>query len=426
MRSAHGTQAAATGRLLLAATLTAVGAGLGGMALALLLHAIQHLAYHYSLAHVVSHQSFLSGVERATPLRRLMVALCAGVVAGVGWFAVYRFGRPLVSIKRAVDEGAPMPPGATLAHALLQIVTVALGSPLGREVAPREIGALVGGRLSLLFALPVAQRRWIVAAGAGAGLAAVYGVPLAGAVFTLEVLLGTFHPAAAALALFMSTLAAQTASLGLGTNVQYAVPTLAPGHWLSVWAVLFGPIFGMAGAAFSRATAAARSRAPRGAWLLWLCLLNFAALGLLSIRFPELLGNGKGPVQLGFEGELTPALACALLALKMGVICASLRAGAAGGLLTPGLACGALLAVAGGALWNIALPGISPGACAIVGGAAFLAASMRMPLTAIVLVAEFTHLPYALAPPLLLAVAGAVWAQKLCADHARAPLRAAR
>lgn len=411
---------AAVARLLLAATLTAVGAGLGGMVLAMLLHAIQHLAYHYSLSHVVSSESFLSGVESATPLRRLVVAVGAGVVAGVGWFVLYRHGRPLVSIKRAIDEGTPMPPGSTIAHALLQIGTVALGSPLGREVAPREIGALIGTRLATRFALPAEQRRWIVAAGAGAGLAAVYGVPLAGAVFILEVLLVTFNPSVAALALFMSALAALTASLGLGSAVQYAIPALPPDHWLTAWAVLCGPIFGVAGFAFRQTTAAARAHAPRGVWLPVLCMLSFTALGLLSMRFPELLGNGKGPAQLGFQGEMAPGMAGTLLALKVVVICASLRAGAMGGLLTPGLACGALLAVVCNALWNVALPGVSASACAVVGGAAFLAASMRMPLTAIVLVAEFTDLPYALGPAVLLAVAGSVCAERLCA-HLAAP-----
>lgn len=407
-------ESSAIGRLLLAATLTAAGAGVGGMALAMLLHAIQHLAYHYSLSHVVSHQSFLSGVEGATPLRRLMAAIGAGVVAGVGWYALYRYGRPLVSVKRAVDEGAPMPLGSTIVHALLQIVTVALGSPLGREVAPREVGALIGTRLAAVFALPAEQRTWIVAAGAGAGLAAVYGVPLAGAVFTLEVLLGTFNPSAAALGLFMSTLAALIASLGLGSDVQYAIPALPHDHWLTVWALVSGPIFGVAGFAFRRATAAVRAQTPRGVWLPVLCMLSFTALGLLSMCFPELPGNGKGSVQLGFQGEMALGMACTLLALKVAVICASLRAGAMGGLLTPGLACGALLAIVCSALWNAALPSVSASACAVVGGAAFLATSMRMPLTAIVLVAELTDLPYALGPAVLLAVAGSVCAERIC------------
>ncbi|MCH5770583.1 chloride channel protein, partial [Salmonella enterica] len=76
-----------------------------------------------------------------------------------------------------------------------------LGSPLGREVAPREVGALAAGGVSAWLRLPPDQRRLIVACGAGAGLAAVYNVPLGAALFVLEVLLGTFAWPAAAVAL---------------------------------------------------------------------------------------------------------------------------------------------------------------------------------------------------------------------------------
>src|ERR1700676_3634540 len=108
----------------------------------------------------------------------------------------------LVSIKKAVDSPASrMPFAATTVHALLQIVTVALGSPLGREVAPREIGAALAGWLSDRAGLAAEDSRIMVACGAGAGLAAVYNVPIGGALFALEVLLGTFDLSAVIIAL---------------------------------------------------------------------------------------------------------------------------------------------------------------------------------------------------------------------------------
>jgi H+/Cl- antiporter ClcA len=82
--------------------LTGIGAGLGGMLLALLLHWIQHLAYGYSTAHVISAESFLQGVSDSAPSRRLAVLSICGLVAGLGWWTLYRFGRPLVSIRRAL------------------------------------------------------------------------------------------------------------------------------------------------------------------------------------------------------------------------------------------------------------------------------------------------------------------------------------
>ncbi len=230
-------------RFLLAILLTGLTAGLGGMLLGMLLHAVQHLAYGYSLDRIVGTETFLQGVEAASDVRRLAVLMLCGLVAGGGWWLVYRFGRPLVSVTQAVqDPAARMPARTTLAHALLQIVTVGLGSPLGREVAPREVGALAAGGVSAWLRLPPDQRRLIVACGAGAGLAAVYNVPLGAALFVLEVLLGTFAWPAAAVALATCSIGAVVAWIGLGNEIQYAVPPMTAGASLIVWAVLAGPV----------------------------------------------------------------------------------------------------------------------------------------------------------------------------------------
>ncbi|NML31851.1 chloride channel protein [Paraburkholderia antibiotica] len=389
--------------------LTGIGAGLGGMALALLLHAVQHVAYGYSMGELVGHQSFLEGVSAASPLRRVVVLSLCGVVAGVGWAALYRYGRPLVSIRKAVGSADPrMPFVSTTVHALLQIVTVALGSPLGREVAPREIGSLLAGRLAHRAGLTSDDCRLMVACGAGAGLAAVYNVPLGGAVFVLEVLLGTFAPRALIAALVTSTIAAVVAWSGLGNEQQYVVPAFVASNPLMIWAVVCGPLFGIAGWGFVKLTSSARQHAPRGWSLVVLSILNFAVIGALVAAFPQLAGNGKGAATLSFNSDLTIGLAAALLVLKVAIEASSLRAGAEGGLLTPGLTNGALLAIVLGGAWGHFFPALAPGACALVGAGAFLAASMQMPLTAVVLIVEFTHASHDLLYPLLLAVAGSV------------------
>ena len=396
--------------------LTGVGAGLGGMLLALLLHWIQHLAYGYSIDHVISSESFLDGVSGASPERRVLVLASCGLVAGLGWWALYRFGRPLVSIKKAMKSEDPcMPIVSTVVHAVLQIVTVALGSPLGREVAPREIGSVWAGWLSHRAGLSVAESRIMVACGAGAGLAAVYNVPLGGAVFVLEVLLGTFGWAALVPAVATSAIAAMVAWIGLGNEHQYTVSPLMLSTPLVVWSALCGPIFGVAAWGFTQLTTRARAQAPKDWRLPVLALLNFAIIGALAIVFPQLLGNGKGPAGLSFNSELTIGLAAVLLVLKVVITAGSLRAGAEGGLLTPGLANGALLAIVLGGAWNLIWPGTSSGAFAIVGAAAFLAASMQMPLTAVVLILEFTRVSHDFLIPILFAVAGSVSTFKLLA-----------
>ncbi|AOI88527.1 chloride channel protein [Burkholderia pseudomultivorans] len=412
-------------RIAVVTILTGVGAGFGGMLLALLLHAIQHVAYGYSVAHVIGNESFLSGVTGADPLRRLAVLVVCGVVAGGGWWMLYRYGRPLVSIRRAVRAADPrMPFVSTTVHALLQIVTVALGSPLGREVAPREIGALLAGRLAHRAALTPGDCRLMVACGAGAGLAAVYNVPLGGAIFVLEVLLGTFELRALIVAIATSAIAAAVAWIGLGNEHQYTVPPFVSSTPLVVWSIVCGPLFGFAAYGFVRLTSHARGHAPKDGRLPVLALLNFAMIGWLAMRFPQLLGNGKGPASLGFDGTLTVGLAAALLALKVLIEATSLRAGAEGGLLTPGLANGALLGIVLGGLWSAVWPGASIGGCALIGATAFLAASMQMPITAVVLLLEFTRANHDSLVPMLLAVAGSLVAYRLAERLAQRPRRA--
>ena len=117
--------------------------------------------------------------------------------------------------------------------------------------------------------------------------------------------------------------------------------------------VVRGRLFGFAAYGFVRLTTRARADAPKGRLLPVLALVNFAVIGVLAMRFPQLLGNGKGPASLCFDGTLTIGFAATLLVLKVWIEAGSLRAGAEVGLLTPGLANGALLGVVLGGLWSL-------------------------------------------------------------------------
>src|SRR4029077_15571286 len=147
-------------------------------------------------------------------------------------------------------------------------------------------------------------------------------------------------------------------------------------------------------------------------------------IGLLAIPFPQLLGNGKGLAQAGFDSEVGLALAATLLLFRVVVLVASLRAGAVGGLLTPSLSIGALLGIILGSFWNHIGPTEPLAGFAIVGGGGFLASSMKMPLTAIVLTVEFTGIGQQFLVPLSLAVAGSVSIFHLCRAYAEQPMRA--
>jgi H+/Cl- antiporter ClcA len=396
---------------------TGVTAGLGGTLLIMLLHFVQHIAFDYDLGSVPNPESFLEGVTAASPPRRAAALTACGLVAGIGWWSVFRFGKPLVSIKAAVGKGVPgprMPFLTTTAHALLQIITVALGSPLGREVAPREIGAMLATRIASRAGLTPEEVRIVIACGAGAGLAAVYNVPLGGAAFVLEVLLGTLAPRILIAALASSVIASTVAWIGLGDVPQYLVPPLGISASLVAGSIVVGPVCGMAAYAFRKLVRWAGSRTPLGWKRITWSLAVFVFIGLLATLFPQLPGNGKGPSQLGFDGDLGLRLAIGLLALKVLAIALSLRAGAAGGVLTPSLTLGALLATIFSYVWNLFFPSVHAAAFAITGAAAFLASSMAMPWTAIILTIEFTRVSQDMWVPMVCAVTGSAATFRVC------------
>ncbi len=392
-----------------------IASGICGTALGLLLHFTQHIAFGYGFKASLHPESFLEGVSAAPPLRRFLVLCICGAVGGFGWWALYRFARPLVSVDEAVsDKRRKMPIFSSCVHAVLQIVTVGLGSPLGRESAPREAGAALADYLSNRFHLSADHRRIMIACGAGAGLAAVYNVPLSGALFTLETVLGSVALPAVIPAIATSIIATLIAWVGLGNEAPYSIAPLVISRSLVVWSIVTGPIFGVIAYAFRRASQMARKSAPRDRMLPVWCGIVMPAIGLLSIPFPQLLGNGKGIEQMGLDNILHPGFAAILFLLKLIVTLAALRAGMNGGLLTPGLALGGMFGIVLGAFWNHAWPTMPGAAYAIVGSAAFLATSAKMPFTSIALILEFTRVGHDFLIPISLAIVGSVAVSELC------------
>jgi len=385
-------------RMLAVIVLTGLGAGLGGAALTLLLHLVQHLAFGYT------EDTFLTGVDRASPARRVSVMGIGGLLVGLGWWAL-RHHRDTLTVTDALRADAPrMPLPTTLADSALQILAVAFGASLGREGAPRQLGAATGAWLAARAGLNATQQRTILACGAGAGLAAVYNVPLGGALFTLLASTARTHIIAAVLT---SAIATAIAWPMLSDRPTYQVDSFHLTAPVLIWSVLLGPLAGVVSALFNQLTTAARTHTPRGWRLPVATTVLFAAVGALAIPFPQLLGNGKGPAQLAFNGALGLPLFAALILLKSLATALCLRSGATGGLLTPALATGALLGAATGGLWSSLWPGTPLGAYALIGAAAVLATTQRAPLTAIVLVLEFTHTGLTLLVPILIAVGAA-------------------
>ena len=153
--------------------LVGIFAGIVGIVFTNLLHVIQHFTFGYN------DLSFGVGVAQASGERRVWALLACGLVGGIGWVLIHRYGGKLVEVKDAVkDVTKEMPPVTTLIHSTLQIITVAMGSPLGREVAPREATSALITWVMRYVKLTNENRSLLIACASGAGLAAVYNLSL--------------------------------------------------------------------------------------------------------------------------------------------------------------------------------------------------------------------------------------------------------
>ncbi|MHB8563550.1 MAG: chloride channel protein [Acidiferrobacteraceae bacterium] len=383
--------------------LTGIGTGIGAGVLMLILRTVQHACYSYHTG------DFQSAVEQATAMRRVVVVSLAGVVAAFGvWLLKHTPGGTAGGVDDAIwFRSGQLASGKTIAQAVLSIVIVAMGASLGREGAPKQTGAAIASKLSRWAGLSSAESRLLVACGTGAGMAAVYNVPLGGALFALEVLLGSLALPLIPPALATSFIATTVSWLFLSAKPTYLVPTYAVTATQVAWAVVFGPIAGLASVLFVRLVIRAERMKPHRGIAMTLPILVFVLLGLASIWFPQLLGNGKGVTQLALVDQISWSLLAVLVLLKPLATSACLGSGAPGGLFTPSLTFGALLGGTTGHLWSWFWPGATPGSYAVIGGAAILAASMQAPLAAIVLVLELTHHITTIMVPILVAVAGA-------------------
>jgi chloride channel protein, CIC family len=387
----------------LAVSLTGIGTGVGAVALTKLLEMVQHLMWKGSGANL------LEAAARAGAWRHILVLLGAGLVTGAGQIVLRHLssGSGIDTTAAIWFHAGRMPALRTLGSALLSVVIVGMGVSLGREGAPKQAGAVIANFFSDRLRLSDEQRRLLVACGAGAGMAAAYGVPLGGALFALEVVRGMLALRYVLPALFASVVATAVSWVALPDAPTYLIPAYRSSVPSMSWALLAGPIAGVVSVGYVRLVTWAERHKPQGWHRLMAPLVGLGLLGAVSIPFPQLLGNGKDVSQLAFANQVAPALLLTLLALKPAAIVLCVGVGAPGGLFTPSLTVGAMLGGVLGYVWSWFWPGVPPGLFAVLGAAAVLAATTQGPISTVVLMMELTGRDRSFIVPLLLAVATA-------------------
>jgi chloride channel protein, CIC family len=359
-------------------------------------------------------EALLSAAHRMPlPWGLLIVPLLCGIGAGAALWIVRRFapetsGSGIPHLKAVLHRLRGMSWRRVL---LVKFAsgTLGIGSglALGREGPTVQMGGAVGQMVSGWLRSSARERHILVAAGAGAGLAAAFNAPLAGVVFVLEELRRDFAPGALTGAFVSSVTADIVVRLLTGQSPIFRVanPPVPPLSFLPLFLVL-GVTAGLLGVLFNRTLLGSLRLFERlSRWPFGLpAALVGVAIGIVGWFAPEALGGGGPLVQATLSGRIGLSALLVFLLLRFLMTMASYGTGTAGGIFAPLLVLGAQAGLLLGLLSRPVIPSVAGfgTSFAVVGMAALFTAIVRAPLTGIVLILEMTS-SYPLMLPLLAA-----------------------
>ncbi|SON56952.1 H(+)/Cl(-) exchange transporter ClcA [Hartmannibacter diazotrophicus] len=306
---------------------------------------------------------------------------------------------------------------------LASALSIGTGASVGREGPIIQIGSSFGSTFARYLGMTRSQKITLLAAGAGAGIAATFNTPLGGVLFAVEVLLPevstrTFLPVVAATA--TSTYISR---LVLGVESAFVVPVAALPQIETVnipelvVAAAVGAAMGVAAWAFVRVLEFCEDyfeEMPINPYLQ--NVIGMGIVGLMGYGFLQWTGHyevmsvGYATIQSVLNGDKTVFFV--LMALFFGKLLAtsiSLGAGASGGIFSPSLFMGATLGGAVGVLGMMVFPNanLDVPTFAVIGMGAMVGGATSAAMTAIVMIFEMTR-DYGIIVPLVLAVALAV------------------
>jgi CIC family chloride channel protein len=332
-----------------------------------------------------------------------MPAVVALGAAG-GWSAVWltqRFapeiaGSGIPYLKAVIHRLRPMTWWRVLPLKFLGgLLAIGSGMALGREGPTIQMGGACGQWIGRWTRSTARERRSLIAAGAGAGLAAAFNAPLAGVLFVLEEVQRDFSAALLAAAFVAAMAADIVARYFLGQSPLFHFENLSSPPLASLpWFILVGVACGVLGVLFNRGLLASlRLFGPltrRGFGVSG--LVAGAAGGVAVWFFPSAAGGGDGLLGMVWDGRLSVVVLGGFFVLRYFMTVTAYGSGAPGGIFAPMLVLGAILGSMIGKAGEILLPGASldPTVLGVVGMAAFFASVVRGPLTAIVLIMEMT------------------------------------
>jgi len=402
------------GYIMVLAVLVGLLGGLGNLAFQFLIDVFRSLAWGGA-------ESFVQRFTEAPLAFKLLVPVAGAFLGGliIHFVAPEAKGHGVPEVMKAVAlKGGVIPKRTAVGKTVASALCLASGGSVGREGPIVQIGSALGSAIGQMLKLNTARMRALVACGATAGIAATFNAPIAGAFFSAEVILGDFGAALFAPLVASAVTATLVSHIAAGADPAFLVPaglTLVDGRELLLYALL-GLAASLVAVAFMKVLHWAEDLFDRlPLWGPLRITLGGLGIGLVGLLAPHTLGNGYEGIAMAMDGELLLGGMALLLVLKILATSLTLGSGNSGGIFAPSLFMGVMFGGVCGHFFHAWFPGWTgePGAYALVGMGAVVAAAIHAPITVIIMIFEMTR-DYALILPLMIAVVMAtLMSQKL-------------
>lgn len=300
------------------------------------------------------------------------------------------------------------------------LLSLSSGLELGREGPTIQMGGALGKMLSSVFDLTDDDIKTLISAGAGAGLTAAFNAPLAGIMFVIEEMRKQFkYNYLSVAAVTMSCLTADIvliSMVGSGVDIDmdiFPVPNVA-----SLWIfVVFGVLFGILGVLFNKyLIISADFFNSKRDWVQYLLALAVGgSMGFLVWFFPDFGGGGYVAMPRVLNFELSVSALFMLFAVRFALTLVSYGVGAPGGIFAPMISIGVIFGMWFGHFANAIFPEMVeyPAVFAIAGMGALFSATVRAPMTGVILVVEMTRNYEQILPLMLTSMIAAIVASEL-------------
>ncbi len=341
--------------------------------------------------------AFSSPAENKLGFWILIVPVIGGIIVGImaryGSKAIRGHGIP-ETMEQVLLNQSRIPPRIAILKPVSAAISIGTGGPFGAEGPIIATGGALGSLLGQLLTTTADERKTLLAAGAAAGMSAIFGAPVSSVLLAIELLLFEFRSRSFIPVAIASVAATAVHVFFEGLTPAFTMPHLqTPTEGAIVTYVLIGAFMGLISVGVTRLVywiEDAFERLPFH-WMWWPAI-GGVAVGLIGFFVPHTLGVGYDNISGFLNNSFTLETLLLLCVFKFLSWSIALGSGTSGGTLAPLFTIGGTLGAGIAMILHQLFPelGIDPRMAGLIGMAAMFAGASRALLASVVFAFETT------------------------------------